>query len=98
MKTILLKYFLWEAQGEKNEVILKAGPGSYYDNVMKAFSCIEQPGECCPLQGQKGFGVLSLGICGRREHWRAVGATQKVMAVACNLGTSHKHLAASQSA
>lgn len=98
MKTNLLKYFLWEAQGEKKEVILEAGPGSYYDNAAKAFSCIKQPGGCCPWQGQKGFGVPSLEIYGRRKHWRADGAIQKVMVVTCNLGTSDKHLAASQSA
>lgn len=61
-------------------------------------SCIEESGGCYPWQGQEGFWTLSWGIYSRRRHQRADGATQRVMVVACNLGTSDKCLAAGQPA
>lgn len=95
MKTIILKYFPWEAPGEKKG---SNSGGRTVDNAIKTFSCIQEPGECCPQQDQKGFWVLSLEIYSRRLHRRADGATQKVMAVARDLGTTDKDLAAGQSA
>lgn len=65
-------------------------------NSIKLDSCVQEPGRCCPWQGQEGFWTLSWGIFSRRRHQRADGATQKLMVVACNLGTSDKCLAAAQ--